>query len=121
MTHGGARKGAGRPRGAATKRSRKIADRESRNGITPLEVMLKAMRVHAENEDWDTASAFAKDAAPYMHPKFASVQHTGPNGGPVKIDLTNLPPDEIERLISLFGHLASVTDDDVEDASGGEG
>lgn len=46
---------------------------------------------------------------------------TGPNGGPVKIDLTNLPPDEIERLISLFGHLASVSDDDVEDAAGGEG
>ncbi len=45
----------------------------------------------------------------------------GPNGGPIKIDLTNLPPDEIERLISLFGHLASVTDDDAEDASGGEG
>lgn len=45
----------------------------------------------------------------------------GPNGGPVKIDLTNLPQDEIERLISLFGHLASVSDDDAEDATGGEG
>ena len=119
---GGARKGAGRPKGAATKRSREIADRESQKGLMPLEVILKAMRKYAEEENWDAAAAFAKDAAPYMHPKLASIQHAGKNGGPIQtVDLTHLAPDEIERLESLFGALASVTDDDAEDAAGGEG
>jgi len=119
---GGPRKGAGRPRGAATKRSREIADRESQKGLTPLEVILTAMREHAKNENWDAAASFAKDAAPYMHPKLASIQHAGKDGGPIRtVDLTNLAPDEIERLETLFGHLASVSDDDAEDVAGGEG
>ena len=54
---GGARKGPGRPRGAATKRTRTIADRKSRKGITPLEVMLTAMREHAKKKDWDPAAS----------------------------------------------------------------
>ncbi len=85
---GGARKGAGRPKGAATKRSRKIADRESLNGVTPLEVMLKAMRDHYEKEEWDAAASIAKDAAPYMHPKLSSVEHSGPEGAAIPIRIT---------------------------------
>lgn len=81
---GGPRKGAGRARGAATKRTRKIADRESQKGLTPLEVMLKAMREHADKQDWDAAASIAKDAAPYMHAKLASIQHTGRGGGPIQ-------------------------------------
>lgn len=81
---GGPRKGAGRPRGAATKRTRKIADRESQKGLTPLEVMLKAMREHADKQDWGAAASIAKDAAPYMHAKLASIQHTGRGGGPIQ-------------------------------------
>lgn len=118
---GGFRKGAGRPKGAATKRTREVADRESRKGITPLEVMLTAMRVHAKRKDWDAAAAFAKDAAPYMHAKLAAVQHSGSNGGPIQIDLTHMTADDLQRLESLFGTLASVTDDDAEADTRGEG
>ena len=42
--HGGARKGAGRKAGSATKRTREIADKAAENGITPLEFMLDVMR-----------------------------------------------------------------------------
>ncbi|MEN0115422.1 MAG: hypothetical protein AAGD15_01760 [Agrobacterium cavarae] len=80
---GGSRKGAGRPRGAATQRSRDVADVESQNGVTPLEVMLRAMRDHYDKEEWDAAAAIAKDAAPYMHPKLQSVMHTGDADKPV--------------------------------------
>ncbi len=122
MTHGGARKGAGRPRGAATKRTRKIADRESRKGITPLEVMLKAMRAHAEKKDWDAAASIAKDAAPYMHAKLASVQHSGPKGGPIQtVNLTNVSADDLDRLEALFGPLAGGSGDDDASDPGGEG
>ena len=41
---GGARVGAGRKKGAATTRTREIADREMQAGLTPLEYMLRVMR-----------------------------------------------------------------------------
>lgn len=108
---GGARKGAGRPKGAATKRSREIADRESQNGITPLEVMLKAMRAHVDKNDLDAAASIAKDAAPYMHAKLASVQHQGKvttQGISIDADkLKDMSDDELAALESAIGKLQS--------------
>ncbi len=83
--HGGPRKGAGRPAGAVTKKTREIADKAMESGITPLEVMLKTMRAlvsKAEEQDPANpniemlveASAVAKDAAPYLHPRLSSVE-----------------------------------------------
>jgi hypothetical protein len=90
-----------------TRRTREVAERAAAEGLTPLEVMLRAMREHVEHADKlqaqameaDTAvllgdadpdlpeafrraalaaitsaSAMAKDAAPYMHPRLAQVQ-----------------------------------------------
>lgn len=89
---GGARKGAGRKTGSATKKTREIADKAAAEGVTPLEVMLFTMRaLLAEAEDvvaeqvaagqpicWphgllQDAANVAKDAAPYMHPRLSSV------------------------------------------------
>ena len=56
----------------------------AKDGLSPLEVMLRAMREHALADRWDQAAAVAKDAAPYCHPRFAAVEVGGPNGGPVK-------------------------------------
>lgn len=121
MARGGKRIGAGRPKGAATKRSREIADRAAKEGLTPLEVMLTAMRKHAKEDRWDEAASIAKDAAPYMHPRLASMQHTGRNGGPIQtVDLTKLSGDELAQLEAIFGPLAGSGDDDAPD-QGGEG
>lgn len=121
MARGGKRIGAGRPKGAATKRSREIADRAAKEGLTPLEVMLTAMRKHAKEDRWDEAASIAKDAAPYMHPRLASMQHTGRNDGPIQtVDLTKLSGDEIAQLEAIFGPLAGSGDDDAPD-QGGEG
>lgn len=86
--HGGARKGAGRKKGAATKRTREIADRAMEDGITPLEYMLQLMRaepsLELEPREMMQASVMrfeaAKSAAPYIHPRLAAVEHSGPNG-----------------------------------------
>lgn len=83
---GGARKGAGRKKGSATKKTREIADRAAEQGITPLEVMLGAMRDFWESGDKEKAAGFAKDAAPYMHPRLTAVEHTGTDGGAIKTD-----------------------------------
>jgi hypothetical protein len=81
---GGARKGAGRKPGSATKKTRAIADKAAAEGITPLEVMLEAMNAFRSAGDLDKAAGFAKDAAPYIHPKLAAIEHTGADGGEIK-------------------------------------
>jgi hypothetical protein len=112
---GGKRVGAGRKTGSATKKTREIADRASAEGITPLEVMLDNMRfahLEAHNvlgkllEDcgdslpdaFDSykellrfrgmAQEAAKDAAPYLHPRLASIEHSGKDGGAIDHSLT---------------------------------
>lgn len=132
MARGGKRKGAGRPAGAITKRTREVAERALATGMSPLDVMLDNMR-HFQQVALDaeatleglTAEEFsaqvapntspedqfkfllaqvkktagfrqmaqdaARDAAPYVHPKLASVEHSGPNGGPIKLNI--LPED----------------------------
>lgn len=97
---GGARKGAGRKPGAATKKTREIANKAAEAGVTPLEVMLENMRfAHGEAEQIllqildagaEVPSGFdqfkellrfrgmaqeaAKDAAPYIHAKLSSIE-----------------------------------------------
>jgi len=74
MAHGGARPGSGRPRGATTKKTREIADREIAAGLTPLEYMLQVMR--DGNQDEGRRLDAAKSAAPYMHPRLSTVDTT---------------------------------------------
>lgn len=76
---GGARPGAGRPRGVLSKKTDDIIAKSLAEGITPLEVMLAAMHdaLKISNE---AAHPFAKDAAPYMHPKISNIELTGKNG-----------------------------------------
>lgn len=97
MARGGSRKGAGRKLGSATTKTREIADRASKSGVVPLEVMLDAMRffhgkaseAHASAEvamtNYRLAADIAKDAAPYMHPKLASIEYTNGEDGPFQI------------------------------------
>jgi hypothetical protein len=91
---GGARKNAGRRTGSATKRTREIADKAAEQGLTPLEFMLEIMRTEpsAEIEDQRILQSrlelrfeAAKACAPYMHPRLAAVEVSGPDGGPIQI------------------------------------
>lgn len=70
---GGKREGAGRPAGAANKKTREIADKAALDGITPLEVMLQTMRDAWDGGSKGLACQIAKDAAPYMHPRLTAV------------------------------------------------
>lgn len=102
---GGARKGAGRKKGVATKKTREIADKAASEGITPLEYMLEVMRNEppAGLEGPQLLSAHmmrfeaAKAAAPYIHPKLSAVEHTGKDGGPMetvtRIELVDMNDD----------------------------
>lgn len=90
---GGKRPGAGRKPGSTTKKTREIAEKATAEGVTPLEVMLKVMRGFLERAEQmaqldpaagtellKEAADVAKNAAPYMHPRLAAVEHTGKDG-----------------------------------------
>jgi hypothetical protein len=100
---GGARAGAGRKKGSATAKTREIADKAIAEGITPLEYMLEVMRRPSDHEDEKIQLAreamrfeAAKAAAPYMHPRLAAVEHSGPEGGAIeqKIELVIVDPQD---------------------------
>ncbi len=96
---GGSQPGAGRPKGAINKKTQDLIKKATEEGISPIEVLLNDMRFFynlGENKMQEAmttepgkkqANAFrastalkeiardcARDAAPYIHPKLASVQ-----------------------------------------------
>ena len=101
MPRGGARPGAGKPRGP-NRSSRERLERISKTGVTPLDVLIEGMRKHYDAaqealkvDDKETAAKcfreakdFAKEAAPYLHPRLQAVQHTGKDGGAVLVKIT---------------------------------
>jgi len=92
---GGKRPGAGRKKGAATKKTREIADKAAAAGITPLEYMLDILRAAPpkdaalDHKLIIQAMRFeaAKAAAPYVHPRLQAIEHKGAGGGPLKHNL----------------------------------
>jgi hypothetical protein len=76
---GGRRPGAGRPVGSKNQRTQEIARAAAEAGITPIEVMLGTMRelwAQGTPEAKREAAEIAKDAAPYIHPRLASIDQT---------------------------------------------
>lgn len=69
----GERRG-GRTKGQPNRKNRETIAKAEALGITPLEVMLEAMMAHYRLGNLDEAALKAKEAAPYVHPKLASVE-----------------------------------------------
>lgn len=90
----------GRKKGVRNKATAKKAEQIAESGLTPLDFMLSIMRGEAAPEDADPAQKIAfhtlrfeaaKAAAPYVHPKLAAIEHTGPDGGPIQTaDVSNM-------------------------------
>lgn len=75
MAHGGARKGAGRPKGSANRLNAEAREAALVSGVSPLDYMLSRLR--DETLDHDVRMDAAKAAAPYVHAKLAAVEHSG--------------------------------------------
>lgn len=73
----------GRKRGSHNKAAAAKAAAIEASGLTPLDYMLGVLR----NEAMPDALRFvaAKAAAPYVHPKLASVEHSGKDGGDIGV------------------------------------
>lgn len=71
---GGARPGAGRKKGVHNRASAAREAEVKASGKTPLDVMIDTMRELYEANEKVAACAIAKDAAPYIHPRLASLE-----------------------------------------------
>lgn len=94
----GERRG-GRKKGVPNRASQRRQAEVAASGATPLDVLLRRMRYHdaqaeAALKKKDTTGAerhmreaddAARAAAPYVHPKLQSIQHTGREGGPIEV------------------------------------
>ncbi len=107
MSRGGARPGAGRKKGQATRLNEEARKAALAGGTSPLEFLLAAMR--DDEREFSVRLDAAKAAAPYVHARLASVGLSGPDDGPIQqitrvetviIDLSE--PDPRDR-ISHYG------------------
>ncbi len=98
MPRGGKRPGAGRKKGSVNKqtRQRRAQIKEAaERGVSPLDVMLEAMRHHHEAGDLDAAAKVAQAAAPYVHPRLGAVTVKGDPAQPIRL---------IEELVIVDGN-----------------
>jgi hypothetical protein len=79
---GGKRPGAGRPKGSRNKATEEARKKAAEIGVTPLEYMLGVMA--DTTADAKRRDAMAQAAAPYVHPRLATVQHSGDDDKPIK-------------------------------------
>ena len=73
-------KSGGRQKGTGNKATAKLAAEVAKSGKTPMQFLLDRMR----NTKADMAERIecAKAAAPYVHPKLASIEYSGKEGAP---------------------------------------
>lgn len=75
MSRGGARKGAGRKPGAATRFNEQARAKAAEGGILPLDYLLAILR--DDTKPQEVRIDVAKAAAPYVHARLAAVEHSG--------------------------------------------
>lgn len=94
MPAGGARAGAGRPKGSISKVSAELREHLLAGGVSPLEYMLQVMR--DATADSERRDKMAQAAAPFVHPKLASTEVSGPDGDPlgVTFEVVYVKPQE---------------------------
>ena len=84
------KKTGGRTAGTPNRATAAKAKAVEESGLTPLDYMLDVMR--DTDKPADVRLDAAKSAAPYVHPKLASVEHKGDAKNPVAMMFTWLPP-----------------------------
>ena len=95
------KKTGGRQKGSVNKATARKAAIVAESGLTPLDYMLSVMREDIPKDaSIETKIAMtshkmdaAKAAAPYVHPKLATTEITGKDGGPVTLLFTSNDED----------------------------
>lgn len=93
---GGRKKGI--PNKASIQRAREIAE----SGLTPLDYMISVLR--DASLPLDKRLQAAKDAAPYVHPKLASVEHRGDAENPIAFAILSAVPRDEDDSVVMNGY-----------------
>lgn len=97
MPRGGSREGAGRKPGSVNRKTREIAEKAIAEGVTPLEVMVQAMREAFKTGGALAAFQYAEKVAPFMHPRLQAVSAR------VRSDpLEDLSPPQLDALLGAL-------------------
>lgn len=80
-------KSGGRRKGTPNKATASKAAAIEQSGLTPLDFMLRLMR--DEEQPASIRADAAKNAAPYVHPRLAAVEHSGKVSLPIYISSTD--------------------------------
>ena len=72
----------------------------------------KQDRLPEHDRDYSKAAGFAKDAAPFCHPRLSSIAHTGKNDGP--IEFRDVPAVEVARRYAYLLTAAQPDEKQVE-------
>jgi hypothetical protein len=95
---GGKRAGAGRKPTVEHQRAKKRREETIKivdsAEVSPLEVMLEAMLEARAKKDTKAAAGYAQMAAPYCHPRLATVNANNQVAGSLTLNLVNEFPDE---------------------------
>lgn len=75
---------------AQTEVRKRIAEEALTSGVSPLDYMLEILR--DVNQPSAARFAAAKEAAPYVHPRLAAVQHSGDKENPLALVVTSGVP-----------------------------
>lgn len=118
---GGARHGAGRPKGGRSQTTiqakARLSDLAKKHTSTALKTLVDVATNGVSESARVTAANALLDRA-YGRPT-QSHEHSGPHGGPIPtVDLTNLTDDQLATLEGIFGPLALTGDDDDGDQAG---
>jgi hypothetical protein len=84
MTVGGARPGAGRPKGGANQLNDEARRAALAGGLSPLQFLLGVMRDEAQPLELRVDAA--KASAPFVHARLQAVSVSGPEGGPLQVE-----------------------------------
>lgn len=79
------KKTGGRRKGVRNKVTQVRVAEIAASGLMPLDYILNVMR--DEEAEPCRRDDMAKAAAPYVHPKLATIEHTGEGGGPVQVTI----------------------------------
>ena len=101
MARGGQRDGAGRRKGIPNRLARATIDKAGKTGAMPLDYMPAVMR-NSKAQSY-RRDAMAKAAAPFLHPRLATIEHRTPS-----VDLTQLTDEELEFLSKIKARMEKV-------------
>lgn len=97
------KKTGGRAKGTPNRASAAKAAEIAATGETPLAYLLRIMRDSAKPEAMRIEAA--KSAAPYVHPKLATLEVSGPDGGPIEteshVEVGGLNDEQLRALASI--------------------